>query len=254
MICWFSGCGNSRFVAETLASLLDERLVSIPEALRQGSCRLDLAPGERLGFVWPVYCWAPPPIVLDFVSRMSVSGSASHVFFVATCGDNAGLAEQVFRRALRRRGLQLDSAYTVVMPETYVNLKGMGLDTPEGAKSKVEAARRLLPEIAGSIRSGERCSRVVKGGSAWSKTYLVRPFFNAFLVTDKPFRVSEECTGCGLCACLCPVRNISIKDGKPIWNGNCLTCNSCYHHCPAHAISFGKATEGKGQYYFGKYD
>ena len=89
MICWFSGCGNSRFVAETLASLLDERLVSIPEALRQGSCRLDLAPGERLGFVWPVYCWAPPPIVLDFVSRMSVSGSASHVFFVATCGDNA---------------------------------------------------------------------------------------------------------------------------------------------------------------------
>jgi hypothetical protein len=27
---------------------------------------------------------------------------------------------------------------------------------------------------------------------------------------------------------------------------------SCYHRCPTNAVNFGKATLGKGQYFFGK--
>ncbi|MFW5518323.1 MAG: ferredoxin, partial [Segatella copri] len=31
---------------------------------------------------------------------------------------------------------------------------------------------------------------------------------------------------------------------------DCLTCFTCYHHCPHHAIEFGKQTRKKGQYFF----
>ena len=60
---------------------------------------------------------------------------------------------------------------------------------------------------------------------------------------------------CGLCSKVCPVKNIDFKnDNIPSWkhNGQCLTCFACYHHCPNHAIEFGRQTQKKGQYYFNK--
>ncbi len=60
MIFFFSGCGNSRHVAETLAVGLNDTLVFIPEAAREGRYEYELAEGERLGLVFPIYAWGPP--------------------------------------------------------------------------------------------------------------------------------------------------------------------------------------------------
>ena len=60
MIFYFSGCGNSRFVAESIAKELDERLLFIPEEERNGNFDYELGDGERLGFVFPIYSWCPP--------------------------------------------------------------------------------------------------------------------------------------------------------------------------------------------------
>lgn len=250
MLFYYSGCGNSRHVALNLAGQLGERVVFIPDALRSSSFRYELAPGERLGFVWPVYCWAPPELVLEFVSRLEVKGRPSYCYLVATCGDTAGMSEAIFRKALSRRGLKLDSAWCLIMPETYVNIKSMDLDSPEGALEKIRRADEALPAIAEAIKSSRHCSELPVGSFPRFKSYIVKPLFYAFLVKDKYFKVSDACTSCGLCARLCPLQNISMVQGRPKWNGNCTTCNSCYHHCPVRAISFGKATDGKGQYYF----
>lgn len=248
MIYYYSGCGNSRMVAGMLADELSERTVFIPEADRNRDYVPELADGEALGFVFPVYCWAPPRLVLDFVSRLQLNARPSYIYAVMTYGDEAGLAEQVFRKALKRLGLELDACFGMVMPETYVNLKGMKLDTPELARTKITDARGLVPTVAARIRVHDRCSDVHVGGSAWLKTYAVRPFFYRFLVDDRHFHITDDCIGCGTCAEVCPLENIVISGGRPHWMGNCTTCNACYHNCPTGAIRFGKATEGKGQY------
>jgi LysM repeat protein len=72
MIFYFSGCGNSKYVAETIAAGLNDNLTFIPEAAREGRYDYTLAEGERLGFVFPVYSWAPPKLVLDFVKKLTV--------------------------------------------------------------------------------------------------------------------------------------------------------------------------------------
>ena len=46
MILYFSGCGNSRFVAESIAKALDERLLFVPEEERNGKCDYELGDGE----------------------------------------------------------------------------------------------------------------------------------------------------------------------------------------------------------------
>ena len=72
MIFFFSGCGNSRHVAETLAAGLNDTLVFIPEAAREGRYEYELAEGKRLGFVFPIYAWGPPKLVMDFVKKVAV--------------------------------------------------------------------------------------------------------------------------------------------------------------------------------------
>ena len=70
MIFYFSGCGNSKYLAETLATQLNDTLVFIPEAARENHYDYTLVDGERLGFVFPVYAWAPPHLVLEIIHKL----------------------------------------------------------------------------------------------------------------------------------------------------------------------------------------
>ena len=95
MIFYFSGCGNSQHVAETLALGLNETLVFIPEAARNNQHNYILTEGERLGFVFPIYSWAPPRLVLDFVKQLRLATKPEYVFFSCTCVDQCGQTEKL---------------------------------------------------------------------------------------------------------------------------------------------------------------
>ncbi len=251
MIYYFSGCGNSRWLAEGLAEATQDRVCFIPDAIIHDAV-VELHTGERLGFVFPVYAWAPPNIVMQFVQRLQVKHRPEYVYLACTCGDEAGLSERIFRKALQHKGWDLDAAFSFVMPETYINLPGFRLDTEENEKRKLEAAQQRLTEVAERIRSNERaCSDMKAGKASWLKSKVVQPLFQALLISDRPFRVGSDCVSCGKCEEVCPVGNIRFSSGRPHWQHHCSGCMACYHHCPINAIQFGRHTKGKGQYYFG---
>jgi MinD superfamily P-loop ATPase len=56
------------------------------------------------------------------------------------------------------------------------------------------------------------------------------------------FYSDEKCNSCGTCASICPVKNIELKDGKPVWGKNCVNCFACIHWCPKKAIQIAKLT------------
>lgn len=246
MIFYYSGCGNSAWVARALAEKCNDGLTFVPKA----DGHYDLAEDEAVGFVFPVYSWAPPDIVTDFVKRLSLSRKPAYVYMVCTCGDEAGLTAKLFGKCIARKGWHLDAAYSIQMPETYINLPGFKLDTPEGADLKIAAARKRIEGIAYDLNQRKRgVTDVVTGSMSWFKSVVTKWVFYKLLITDKPFRVGEACVGCGICAKNCPVDNIRIVDGRPQWQHHCLSCMSCYHRCPQNAIQWGKGTKDKGQYY-----
>lgn len=258
MVFYFSGCGNSRHVAETIAAGLDDELVFIPEAAREGRYEYDLAEGESLGFVFPVYSWAPPKLVMDFVKKLSIKAGVStgsktfpYICFACTCGDNCGLTEKVFRKAIEQKGWSLNACFSLQMPETYIGMAGFKLDSEKNAQLKIDKTDELLRRNIPRLIDKECFSEMVKGSLPWLKTYLVNPGFNKFATDDTKYRSTEACIHCGKCVETCPLRNITLEDGRPKWHGHCTMCMACYHHCPANAIQYGKATVGKGQYFFG---
>ena len=80
------------------------------------------------------------------------------------------------------------------------------------------------------------------------KSGVVNKAFYPLLVHAKQFTVNEKCTGCGLCAKLCPTCAITLHDGHPVWEDNCTHCMACITRCPAEAIEYGKKSLGKPRY------
>ena len=213
MILYLSDTGNTGWAAKTIAEATGDRLLFIPELTRSRQYDFTLAEGERLGICFPVHGWRPPMIVREFVKHLNVNAKGHYVYALCTAGDNIGETMDLLRHDLEARGVELNAAFSLIMPESYLGLPFFN--------------SRLL------------------GG-----------FFTKYLVSDKKFKVdTDRCIKCGICASVCPTKNvIGGKDAEPQWkhDGSCLACFACYHHCPRHAIDYGSLTKRKGQYFFGR--
>lgn len=255
MIFYFSGTGNTRWMAEYIANITGEQILSITEEIKRKRI-YTLSEGERIGFCFPVHGWQPPGIVRRFIRKLSISNTEGHYCFaLCTCGDNIGETMTILNKELGATGLSTDSCFSVIMPETYVCLPFMYTDTTEREREKIEQAKRTLREIAQTVKTREKgISLLTKGATPRLYSYVIGGYFNRFMITDKPFNVdTDKCVKCGICVSSCPTDNITGGKGmSPQWkhNGSCTCCLSCYHHCPTHAINYGKRTRTRGQYYF----
>ena len=248
MIFYFSGTGNSRWVAGMLADLLHDELVPMAEESSL-SATYSWKPGEKVGFVFPVYAWAPPKLVLDFIARVKME-KPEYLYFVCTCGDDTGKTGEVFVKALKERCWDCQAGYSVTMPNTYVSLPGFDVDDPDTERMKVQHAKARVEFIADELAKKVRMAsfNCHEGAVPFLKTYVIRPFFNRFLMSPEPFRATDACISCKRCEKKCPVHNIKVEAGGPCWGNHCTQCLACYHVCPVHAIRYGNRTEGKGQY------
>lgn len=258
MIIYFTGTGNSRIVAEHLHGhyfpddTANDKLYQLEadRLLHPERQLLSIEDNGLVIWVFPIYSWGLPPIVTRFINNIKFKGAekARH-YMVCTCGDDIGRADDQWRNSLGRRGWTPRGAFSVIMPNTYVCLKGFDVDTAEVEAKKLAALPARMEEIYKAIDRGFADSDVTRGEYAWLKTNLVYGLFRAFKMSPVPFRAnSEKCSGCGLCARSCPLMNIKLVDRKPQWGPVCAMCLRCYHHCSSHAIDYGKETANKGQY------
>ena len=274
MIFYFSGTGNSKWATKTLALETGDTLVSIPEVINS-DCSFTIEKDEHVGFIFPIHGWRVPNIVKEFLTKLTIKTlgeDTSHVkhycFCLVTAGDSIGKAMERFQQQLKsvtvNDALSLKAVCSLIMPESYVGLPGMDVDTKEKELEKKELASKQLKEFSNILKQHPHKD----SNQIWGWNQLIRGpipsffsgpvggFFERFLITDKPFHVdSRRCVKCGICANVCPVSDIKGGLGfEPEWlhNGKCLTCFSCYHHCPHHAIEFGKRTQKKGQYFYNK--
>lgn len=211
----------------------------------------------------------------EFITKLTIKTQGedtSHVkhycFCLVTAGDSIGKAMERFQQQIKSvaagDSLSLNAVCSLIMPESYVGLPGMDVDTKEKELEKKEFASKQLKEFSKILKQRPHTD----SNQIWGWNQLIRGpipsffsgpvggFFERFLITDKPFHVdSRRCVKCGICANVCPVGDIKGGLGyEPEWlhNGKCLTCFSCYHHCPHHAIEFGKRTQKKGQYFYNR--
>ncbi len=234
MIYYFSGTGNSRWVAEQLALGIGDEVVNIV-----GQTTIPSLEGQFIGLVFPVYAWGVPEPVMDFVKPLS--GKPEFAFGVCTCGGEAGLAMENLRNVFH-----LDSAYSVVMPNNYV--MGSELETAERVASMISDANQKLDRIASQLSKRQPVIDVHTGSLAWIKSNVFNLGFNKAARRTSPFFVTDKCISCGICAWDCPAHTITMIEGKPQWGKKCFQCTTCINLCPTKAIEYGKGTATRGRY------
>lgn len=205
MIFYFSATGNTLWAAQQLAENIGERLVFIPEAM-DGPCHYTLAEGERIGFCFPVHAWRPPVLVRRFIQRLSFANAEGHYCFaLCTAGDTTGESMRIFRQILAQRSLHLDAVYSLIMPESYVGLPFMDVDTIDKEREKKNYAKINLACIMQQINECQSVEKEPHVGR-WPRinSRLIGEFFERKLVNDKAFRVeTNRCVRCGICAEVC---------------------------------------------------
>lgn len=251
MIFYFSGTGNSLHAATRIAQAHNERLVSIAEASAgsQGPIPCILGENELLGFVFPVHAWAPPGLVLGFIRRLQVSGGQPYVFSICTCGDEEGRSTRILARCLKSRGLALDSAFALRMPNNFII--SFDKDSEALERQKLDESERRIETISAVLRDRRRgVFQPLPGRWPRLKSGLVNPLFRTFATDPHRFCATDACNGCGLCEAICPIHTITRtgRRGRPVWGQACTMCLACLSRCPTGAIQYGKGTVNRLRY------
>jgi flavodoxin/NAD-dependent dihydropyrimidine dehydrogenase PreA subunit len=244
MILYFTGTGNSRFIAKKIASATGDQLISINEKIKKNDLT-EIKEGEILIFVVPTYAWRIPKIVEEWILKVDFHG-ASKAYFVMNCGDSIGNAGKYNSRICRQKGFEYMGTSEIVMPENYIAL----YKAPDNETSKkiIHKAIPKIENIAKNMKQGEKLPEKELHLSDRFNSSFINTVFYPFIVKADKFIVNDKCIGCGKCEKECPLNNINIRENKPVWDKNCTHCMACICKCPVEAIEYGKNSIGKVRY------
>ena len=99
MVIYFSGIGNSKYIADRIAGSLQEKLLCMNERIKSGNTGF-VKTGENLIVVVPTYAWRIPRVVSDWI------GQTEFVWYVMSCGSGIGGADIYDRKLSEKKGLK----------------------------------------------------------------------------------------------------------------------------------------------------
>jgi ferredoxin len=249
-IYYFSGTGNSLIAARNIAEKTKGTLIAIPSVIGKENIKTD---ADVIGIVFPIYyatndCGIPL-IVERFIKKLENIGS-KYIFAVCTCGYMPGTTIENLRKAIKSRSGELAAGFTVKMSNkklTEEKQQKMSIDQKkklDAINEYVAARKKGKFETRGRLRKlifapllflaikpvfSRRYRKLANSSHHLSFSELIP-------LADRSFQIDEKCSGCGICARVCPVNNIKMVDNRPVWQHHCETCCACYSWCPKEAI------------------
>jgi len=257
LILYFSGTGNTDYVARYLAEGLSELPVDVTLASVERQPAASISDFDVLAFGFPVYECDSPRFLREYLQDL-VPGNGRGAFVFCTKGAWAGNAVRRNLQRLGARGYVPLGWGSVIMP---------GSDGLAFLSKDSRMAQAALSKDFDSLRPAdhllERMSIVLRGlaegqsvqihrqplpqslggllfDGLWSRLYdVIGERMRTRLWAD------ERCTGCGLCERLCPTGTVSLNGDGPQFGDGCVLCMRCIHMCPTEAIQIGRGTVDK---------
>lgn len=245
MILYFSGTGNSHYVANRIASATHDSLFSICQQMKDHQYGPILSK-TPLVFVLPTYGWRIPRMVEQWIEDTSFEGNLS-AYFILTCGTGTGNAAGYCASLCRKKGFSFMGLSSIIMPENYIAM--FPVPDAKQASAIIQAAEPYISSSAERIHRQEPLPKEPISLIGRLESAVANPVFYACFIRAKGFYATDACVGCGQCEDLCPTNNITLLDGTPQWANHCIHCMACICRCPQEAIEYKKRSLGKPRYF-----
>lgn len=155
------------------------------------------------------------------------------MFAVATCESEVGMAFTWLKPYVH-----IDSSYTVNMPNNFV-MRGYGTNRESDYRRIIADAEKNLKPIAEHIIARKKEHKSSPEVLRLLKSFVIAPLFRLSR-SDRRFYADHNCVGCGKCEAICPISDIFIDKGRPVWlHKKCMQCCACINRCPVKAIQYG---------------
>ena len=246
MIFYFTGTGNSLYVAKKIQEANGGELINMAQALKEKKFNYKIKKGEKIGIVFPVYYWGLPTIVYEFINQLELETEESpFIYTVITCASLVGNADKSLAKLLKSKNLELNSSYSVKMSSNYILIHD--IPNKEELNSSLILAEKEIEKVIESVKNNKK-GYFADHGFASIFSFFMYKLYGLFRKTKK-FYATKDCTSCGQCEKICPSQVIHMKDGKPEWREKkCSHCTACINRCPSKAIEYGNSTKKRERY------
>jgi ferredoxin len=222
MVFYFTATGNSLYAAKRF----DSKPTSIAQVINSGELKFS---GSSIGVVFPVFAGEPPRLVKDFFQR--VKFDTEYLYFIMTYGRDETDCPEWTARFCEKLGIIVDYIHPILMVDNFLPVFDMNEETAVDKKveEQLEAAYKAV---------FERKKDIPKATEEGIKLHQQVAAMQANMpATDGMLEFLSNCTGCGICARVCPAGSLEVSNGKAVRkNVNCEFCLACIHNCPHQAI------------------
>ncbi len=242
LLLYFSGTGNTEYVAKKIQEKLSGRSVEAELHSIEKDAVLQRKEYDFLFVGAPKYYEYPAIPIFDYLkNKLPKTESETPVFAFVTEASASKTSFAEMKKILKQKNYRLKTARTYSIAN---NLLIFDMIKPTAEDKKMENLRlleHLLEDDIKSFLDGETkledpgffASTIGKiSGHAFTKLF---PLFFMRYSADK-----NECIGCGKCSRECPAENIQMKDGYPVFGRRCLCCTRCINQCPTNAVLYRK--------------
>lgn len=238
---YHTGTGGSKLIAKLLAEKLKSggMNVTVNRIIRDKISGIDKPEIDYYILIFPVHSFNAPKPVYEWVEHLSGNGCKTAIISVSGGGN------VITNSASRHKTVKLlkKSNFNVIFEEM-VRMPNNWMKVPDEKKYT-----RILSKIPEKIESISQAILQEKRGRkiVYWIDYLISALGEAEKDGGRKFgngiKVTEACTGCGLCAKNCCSSNIQIKKqtsvdtpSKPTFGDRCDMCLGCIYNCPQKAL------------------
>jgi Fe-S-cluster-containing hydrogenase component 2 len=249
VIYYFSGTGNSLAVARKIANQLGEtKLIKI--CFDQNE--IDTTIYDRVGIIFPVYYSQMPILVENFMKKL-IMNKEQYKFAVVTHGGSRGIALSDIRNQMQVLGYVLDGEFSIIMPGNYIAKYGAFPDIYIKfiCRKSEKTIKNIVKTISQNQSTGPEDTRLFEKLILDNKKLMEKTLNKRleFARLDAAFHCNQNCNSCGVCVKVCPVQNICLEKGKPVWKHKCEQCFACIQWCPNESINYYNKTQKRKRYH-----
>ncbi len=232
---YFSGTGNTKHCIEKLVSLLDGNAKAV--SLEGGEAISAVKENDTIILGYPIQYSNAPLIVRDFIKSNSGLWKGKKILCAATMGLFSGDGAGCTARILKKYGAEILGGLHIRMPDSVSDVRLLKKTPDENKRTVIESDKRI-EMLAQQIKQGKYPKEGISFIAHLTGLFGQRLwFYGKTSRYSKKLKISEACVGCGLCSRLCPMNNISLKDGKAHAGEKCTMCYRCISQCPEQAIT-----------------